>query len=333
LNIVFRVDATQKIGVGHLMRCISLSEELTKRKNVCYFLSKIDNNYLINKINEINIYKKISHNEEIFKFLNENDVDWIITDHYDIKSQYIKKIQKNGYNVLSIDDTSQIHYYSDIVVNQNIGSEKLKFSSEKYTEFLLGTKYVMLRDELLKRKEKIGKKDVKKILITLGGSDNDNITLKILRSIENKQIEILLLIGCFNPFYNEIKNYAKKNKNIKIIISPKNMADIYLGTDISISAGGSTCYELAYFGIPNIIITLANNQLNIANELCKKNISFYAGKKDNFNSKKLNYYIEELINNKSLYSKMKKFGIELIDGKGKKRIVNLMDKYENRNEK
>ena len=94
MNIVFRVDATQKIGAGHLMRCMALSEELTKRKNVCYFLSKIDNNYLINKINEINIYKQTNHNEEIFKFLNENDIDWIITDHYDIKSQYIKKIKK-----------------------------------------------------------------------------------------------------------------------------------------------------------------------------------------------------------------------------------------------
>ena len=182
----------------------------------------------------------------------------------------------------------------------------------------------MLRDELLKRKEKIGKEDVKKILITLGGSDNDNVTLKILRSIENKQIEILLLIGYFNPFYNEIKNYAKKNNNIKIIVTPKDMTDIYLKTDMAISAGGITCYELAYFGIPNIIITLADNQLNIAYELHKKNISFYIGKKDNFDSKKLNYYIEELINDKSLCDEIKKNGIQLIDGKGKERIVNLM---------
>jgi len=31
LNILFRVDASKKIGLGHLMRCLALSEELKKK--------------------------------------------------------------------------------------------------------------------------------------------------------------------------------------------------------------------------------------------------------------------------------------------------------------
>ena len=164
MNVAFRVDASVDIGIGHLMRCLALSEELIRREHSCYFLSKIDNDELISRIKKNNVhYQKINPNatlqtdvETLIKFSNENDVDWIITDHYGINSQYIKEIKKNNLKVLSIDDNAQIHYYSDIIVNQNIGAEKLDFSSEKYSKFLLGTKYVMLRDELLQKYKRGG---------------------------------------------------------------------------------------------------------------------------------------------------------------------------------
>ena len=147
-----------------------------------------------------------------------------ITDYYDITSFYCKKIKEKNFNLLSIDDSAQIHYYSDIVINQNLGSDKLKFSSEKYTKFLLGPKYVMLRDDLLKwnKKKRIDK--VQKLLLTMGGSDNDNYTLEILKTLKafDENLEIILVIGPLNPFYNELKEFVKNmDIKVKLIKSPK----------------------------------------------------------------------------------------------------------------
>ncbi len=339
MKIVFRVDTTEKIGLGHLMRCLALSEELVRRGNACYFLSKIDNDELKNGIEKFDVnYQQIKYNanlQEDLKFLIDfskiNDIDWIITDHYDTDSQYIREIKQNKFNVLSVDDTAQIHYYSDIVLNQNAGAEKLKFSSEKYTKFLLGTRYAILRDELLKREKKIENNEVKKILLTFGGSDIDNFSLKILRLSEliiNEDVEFLIVVGPFNPFYNDIKEYAKETGlKVKLIKSPENMAESYLESDMAISAGGSSCYELAYFGIPNLIITTANNQLNVARELDKQKVSIYIGKKDKMKEYKLKNKLKELITNHSLRKIMSRNGRKIVDGKGKERIVEFMERF------
>ena len=168
MNVVFRVDATKNIGLGHLMRCYALAEELIKNKNTCYFISNIDSGKIIEKITKSKIIlEKISTSpnsnndlDYLIDFSRNNHIDWIVTDHYEIQSEYIKTLKDNNFYVLSIDDTAQTYYKSDIVVNQNIGSEKLTFPSYKNTRLLLGPKYVMIRDELLKRE----KKDTKMML-------------------------------------------------------------------------------------------------------------------------------------------------------------------------
>ena len=335
MNVAFRVDASSNIGIGHLMRCLALSEELTRKGHDCYFLSKIENDELINKIEKNNIHYQINSNATLLednkilvKFAKEKDIDWIVTDHYGINTEYIKEIKQNNFKVLSVDDNAQIHYYSDIVLNQNIGSEKLNFSAEKYTKFILGAKYAIIRDELLIKKNKKEGNEVKKILIMLGGTDKDNLILKILKTLKScRNLEFLVVIGPLNPHYDKIKNFIEsENLKARIIKSPENMADLYLESDIAISAGGTSCYELSYFGIPNLIISVADNQLTISNEFDKQNISIYLGEKEKLSSEDLKNKFKELIDDSALRKKLSENGKKLVDGKGKQRIVELMEK-------
>lgn len=339
MNIVFRLDATPEIGMGHLMRCFALSEELTNRKHKCHFLSNVHSDKVCEKIDKSEvIIEKISTSPKsnqdldyLINFSKINDIDWVVTDHYDINSEYIKKIKANGFKVLSIDDISQIYYACDLVVNQNIGSDRLEFDADDNTKLLLGPKYVMLRDELLRGKEKVVRENVERILVTLGGIDYDNLTLKVLELLTEfieKNIEIIVVFGPLNKIDGDFESKIIKldKHNIRVVFSPENIADIYKESDIAISAGGSSCYELAYFGIPNLIITVSNNQLNIAKEFDKEKIGIYLGDGNKFETKKWKKKISELIDNYDLRKKMSQNGKELIDGKGKEKIVDYLEK-------
>jgi len=338
VNVAFRVDASPKIGVGHLMRCLALSEELSRRGNRCYFLSKIDDNNLLTNIKNFRVdCQKIKTNttlkgdlNTLLNFSKKHDIDWIITDHYGIDATYVKEIKQHGFHVLSVDDTAQMHYFSDILLNQNIGAECFDFSAEKYTKYLLGPKYIMMRDKLLKRSNKIKNNEVKKILVTVGGSDLDNLILKILKLLEpiNKNIEIFTIIGPFHQSHQDIKKYiCETEQKIKLLESPENMTDIYLESDMAISAGGSTCYELAYFGIPNIIITIADNQIRVAEELNKKKVSTYLGKRNELIEDQFKNTVDELIFDYDLRKNMSQNGRKLVDGKGKERIVDFLERF------
>ena len=322
------------------MRCFALAEELIKNKNICYFLSNIDNKNIYEKIVKSTIkIQRMSFTPKqdrdikyLLDFSNSNDVDWVVTDHYDINSGYIQKIKDDGFKVLSIDDTSQTYYSSDLVVNQNVGYERLEFHTDNTTSLLLGPKYVMIRDELLRRDEKKFRKHVEKILITLGGSDNNNLTiniLKILKEIINKNIEIIVVFSPLNKINDEFQSKISTldNSNFRFLFSPKNIADLYIESDLAVSAGGSSCYELAYFGIPNMIITVADNQLNVAKELDKNNVSIYLGRKEELTSRIIEQNILRLINDSSRRKKMVENGMSLIDGKGKQRIIEAMNNF------
>lgn len=318
------------------MRCLALSEELIKRKHQVYFFSKIQDKELIDKIKNHNITfkqidKELSMNQELkllIEYLKQEKIDWVITDHYKLNEDYIKKIKDNHFKVLSIDDTAKLYYHSDIVLNQNIGSEKLNYSSEDYTRFLLGSKYIMLRDEIIKEKNEENKTG-NTVLITFGGSDSDNFSLKILKILDSRfdKLKYIVVTGPLNPFYKEIKKYTDSHQNVSVFKSPKNMAEIYKKSDISISAGGSTCYELAYYGIPNIIIYFAENQKKVSEELDNNNISFNLGYKDDYKEETLIEKINKLINDKELKEKMSKNGKKIVDGKGKQRIVDYLERF------
>jgi UDP-2,4-diacetamido-2,4,6-trideoxy-beta-L-altropyranose hydrolase len=323
--------------MGHLMRCFALSEELINRKNICYFISNIDNEILCKNIEKSNIIlKKVSTFPDekddinlLINFSKKNEIDWIITDHYYIDIEYVKKLKEKKLKILSIDDNSNIHYYSDIVVNQNIGAKNFLYSAEKYTKFLLGPKYAILRDNFLKKPCRIIKKEVKNILITLGGIDKENVTMKILELLKilDCNIKINVVIGPLNPHYNSIKkNISEYNCSIHLYNSPEKMEDIYYKSDIAISAGGTSCYEMAYFGIPNIIISIADNQINSSKELHNKIVSIYLGDKNEIKSSDLVKKINELINDYDLRLKMSNNGKKFVDGNGKKRIVDFMER-------
>jgi len=147
----------------------------------------------------------------------------------------------------------------------------------------------------------------------IGGTDKDNLILKIMKFLKSfNNLEFLIVIGPLNPHFDEIKKYIKENGlNARVIKSPDNMTDLYLESDIAISAGGSSCYEFAYFGIPNIIVVIADNQ------------SIYVGKKEELNSENLKNKFKELIDNSSLRKKLSENGKKLVDGKGKQRIVDF----------
>jgi len=337
MKMVFRLDANNKIGIGHLMRCFALSQELIRRGNECIFYSKISNDELISKIEEQNVLvKRISEDvsikqdlKDLISYCRYNDVDWVFTDHYGLNEDYIKSIKQNGLNVFSIDDTVQMYYYSDIVLNQNVDALDLIYSAEDNTDFLLGPDYVLLRDELLIRGKKIFNDEVKNVLISFGGADKDNLTYKVLKVLHEKfkDLRFNVVIGPMNNYYEDFSDFSNRNENIDIFRSPENIEEIYLNSDIAVGAGGSSCYEHAYFGIPGVILSTAKNQVNLSRELDNRGVSIYLGSKEDFNKHRLVNTFSKVLNDSDMRLDMRDNGLNLIDGLGKVRVVDFLERY------
>lgn len=138
---------------------------------------------------------------------------------------------------------------------------------------LIGLKYNTIPLKFFKKKAFNVKSN--KILISMGGEDPNNITLKLISMIYKLKLNLkfIIILGHSHPNKKSVFNFCKKNFiNSKIIESPEDIS-IYLNNlRLVLSAGGLSAYEFACARIPQLITVLDNHQLKIAKMIQKKNV-------------------------------------------------------------
>lgn len=340
--LIIRADATSRIGTGHIMRCIALAQAWHERGGHVIFLSHCENNYLRDRIvhegsHFVPIHKPYPDPLDLDQTIRKlssikkdrpSDV-WLVLDGYHFNPDYQKYIIESGHKLLVIDDNNHHpQYHAHILLNQNIHAPELKYSCNIDTVQLLGTKYVLLRKEFLRYinwKRTIPEK-ANKVLVTLGGGDPDNVTLKVINAlnrIHESDLKVKVVIGPANPNVESLKKELVFSKfSYEILNFAKNMPELMTWADVAISAGGSTCWELCYFGVPFIVIILAKNQWDIGSGLDSKGTAKCLGWHKDISTARISQALFDLLNNNSKLESMSRRGQDLLDGKGAKRIVN-----------
>lgn len=340
-NLCIRVNSTYESGMGHFMRCLALAQKWQEMRGNVYFVVN-NNEKIISKVIDENM-KYIIYDEEIgtsddASFLCQNaekyNASWIVIDGYMFNEDYFDIIKKNNFKSLLFDDDGRLDYYkNDFILNQNLHANPELYLSKKedYSQLLLGNKFILLRNEFLKyiHYEKDIKTQANNILITLGGSDVNNYSLKVLKSLNNSNFDdlnIIIILGANNIHENSIKQYLKEsNLNGKILKNISNMADIMKWADLAFSSGGTTVWELAFMGVPSIIGSVSNVEELLINGLNKHDLFETVGSIENLELDELTDSFNKIINNKNLRTKLSKKGKNFVDGCGSERIINLME--------
>jgi UDP-2,4-diacetamido-2,4,6-trideoxy-beta-L-altropyranose hydrolase len=218
--IVFRCNASPKIGIGHLMRCRSLAIACKKLGLSCSILGPPDN-YKVEGDDALFDYwveqsdwvSETDDAEKLILFSIKVNAKALIIDDYKIKESYQKILKKSKIPWMQFDYTYQILLWADIVLNSNITADiqaykKLKMNPK--TRFLLGAKYALLRPEFTKAILK-KRKTVERILITFGGGDDRGAILFSVRAALDttpKNIELVIVSGKDNPRTKEIQEWV-----------------------------------------------------------------------------------------------------------------------------
>lgn len=335
IKIAIRADGGPNIGLGHIQRCLALSSQLQKSGLGILFIIK-RNEVVKEKIEQegfevielkdnLNLEEDLGHTIEVIR---NNKVDILITDSYGFDEKYLIETKKSVGLLVSIDDLAVIAFPSDIVINQNIYANELNYhSSIDKTKFLLGPKYALLREEFANLgKRKISPK-IKNVLVTLGGSDRFNLTPKILNVLDTieEDFNITAVIGHFFNNVPEIQNTVKKmSKKAELIYNSSQMTDLMLSSDLAITGGGTTLYELAATGTPAFAFCLADNQVKNVKGMAKTGTVIDMGWGNEWKAENLYKEINELINDYIPRKKMSKLGQKLVDGKGNQRVSDII---------
>lgn len=280
---LFRADGNSDIGLGHIMRCLSIADATRCFKEHCVFAMADDR---LKCLIELHGYESVVLNTKYFNMESELDQmeSWIryykpsvlFIDSYAVTKKYLMSIrqmmhQVNGV-VLYIDDLLSFAYPCDYLVNYNIyGSnmsevyERLYFDeSITFPKLLLGTLYTPLRYEFQGLPRRIVKKYAADILISTGGADSEHITVELVKAIkllEQKFYTFHVIIGAMNQDAEKIEKLTDGISNIVLHRNVNKMSYLMQYCDVAVSAAGSTLYELCATQTPSITYILADNQM------------------------------------------------------------------------
>lgn len=327
-KIAIRADGSTNVGMGHIMRCVAISKELQKRNIKPIFFTKnseTTNDVLQkNKIDFVTLKSSDLDDEiqEVETLLAQKKIDCILTDSYWLSNEYLNRLDKACKLLISIDDNKLYDYPSDIIINSNIYASDFKYPKKnENVKLLLGCKYSILREEFVNVPTININKDVRNILVTMGGTDVNNFTPIVLNSISDLDVNIHVIIGPGFRCTKDIIEISNKYKNINLIYNPSNMKDIMIKNDIVISASGTTTYELGTLGIPTILIGQADNQNNILKKVKELGIMLSLGNFKYVTKKEIREATLKLINDYDLRLKMNKESARAIYSSGVKEIV------------
>ncbi|EGR1102416.1 UDP-2,4-diacetamido-2,4,6-trideoxy-beta-L-altropyranose hydrolase [Vibrio cholerae] len=344
MKVVFRVDASLLIGSGHVMRCLVLANELRRKGHEIRFACTpftgdmrsfiLERGFDILALPEPREVVKPAHDADYEAWLQKSvdedaddflravsAADLVITDHYAIGEQWQKRVKASlGCRLLAIDDLAR-HHRADLILDQTLGREQAAYAESK-TRVLVGSEYALLQRGFSSLREAaLGRalsKGRPKVLVSMGGIDAPNATLKVLESLCHPLIdaEITVLLSSRAPHFHKVKAWCALYSQVTHQEFVEDMASLMLAHDVAIGAPGTTSWERACLGLPSIIVPLAENQQLICQQLVKRHAALQVD--IDVIPQRLADEYQKLLKQ---WSQIKDTNLALCDGRGARRVV------------
>lgn len=257
----------------------------------------------------------------------QQNVDWIVVDGYRFGWAYQRAIKTAGFKLLFLDDNVHAeNYCADLVLNQNMYAiSSLYAQREPSTRLLLGPRYVLLRREFRpwgnRRRDisRIGRK----LLVTMGGSDPNNLTAKTIEAVlqlSDPRLEVVVLAGGSNLHLQQLRDLLQK-ESMRLIIDAADVPAHMLWADVALAGAGTTFWELCFLGLPSVLLVLTENQEGVAEAAAKMGISLNLGRGSEVSPSTIANKLAELLNSSETRSSQSIEGRKLVDGRGTDRVM------------
>jgi UDP-2,4-diacetamido-2,4,6-trideoxy-beta-L-altropyranose hydrolase len=299
MRVAFRADASIQIGTGHVMRCLTLADALRLRGHTCTFVCRDHPGNLVELIAQKGFEVRslslpvpvvpdlkddapLAHAdwlgvswqqdaEQTMGVLAGEHFEWLVVDHYALDVRWERWVASIANQVMAIDDLADRPHGCHLLLDQNLGRQSGDYAHwvPEGCLSLIGPRYALLRPEFAElRAQSLERRQgfsLKRILVTLGGVDRDNITGQVLEALAQSRLpnEAVLdvVMGASAPALDAVRKQVETLPfRVSVSVNVTDMAERMCLADLCIGAAGSTSWERCCLGLPTILVVLAGNQ-------------------------------------------------------------------------
>lgn len=337
--VVMRADASQTVGGGHVMRCLTLAGSLGDRARVV-FLSRDLPASLAERIRAAgyaHVALPTSEEPQAAQIaLRDTGLDWVdilVVDHYGLASPWMTAMRPFARHIAVIDDLADRTFDCELIVGPSLGLETL---AERYAELapqgcrlMLGTRYSLVAPDFAQlRKEALQRRKhnwpLHSVLISTGFSDVGGAALVAAHALSGTSWHVTVAIGSASASMEPLHQLARTAPNIVLKPDCTDMASEMLRADVMIGAPGTTSWERATLALPSLLVITADNQRDIATALDAAGAALILGEAHKLCAAKLQPPLDLLAGDRDTYGKMSDTVAALCDGRGASRVANAL---------
>lgn len=351
MNIVLRVDAGQKMGTGHFMRCLTLADTLAQRGARCVFLCRQlpphleqllernghalrslparENDTPDTELAHANWLgtTQVTDAEDSLEALLGQTWDWLIVDHYALDWHWETRLRPTVRRILVIDDLADRRHECDLLLDQNVYQDMLSRYDGKVPQacqLLLGPRFALLRDEFRRLRVNLSPRAevIRRVLVFFGGVDEHNFTgqaLAAVSGIAQAGVEVDVVLGALHPQRAAIETLCQ-HQGFHCHVQTTRMAELMASADLAIGAGGTATWERCSLGLPTLALSTADNQTRQLADAASQGLVYTLQAGEDFQAD-LALNLKALQQNPALRALISNQGMAAVDGLGVQRLA------------
>ncbi len=334
-DIFYRVDGGANIGMGHIYRgnilagCLKNYHILFLLKEDAVGQKKLESRH--HKVCRTNPLSEEAELDDIEAMASKLKPCLIIVDLLNTSEYYMERIKLCGTKVLSFENIGDGNRYSDIVINAVMEGPESSSRIANGTRYYSGAEYKIFNEFFDSNYEPEPARQDKKlhILISFGGSDPDLFTLRVAEVLEplRESVSLMIVLGSAFSGEKELQEGLEKlNITYQIKNDVENMAELMWWADIAVIAGGgSSLYEIARMGTPGVVMSKVEHQVINARRFARLGTVIDLGYGNECSDEVIASAVERLLSDNELRHEMSEKGRQLVDGYGRKRVLEIIE--------
>jgi UDP-2,4-diacetamido-2,4,6-trideoxy-beta-L-altropyranose hydrolase len=358
-RVSIRVDASARMGTGHLKRCLSLAETLQAAgASVDFLVRPIDGvaaQVLSGSAWPVHwlsapeggatqpwepspgdpphaLWAAVDWQQDAIETtsaLQDSPPTWLVLDHYAFDARWHRRVSQGlGARLLVIDDTADRAIDADALLDHNWAADhRAKYAGRLAREprWLAGPRFALLGAAYRDACKYSVRPEVRSIGIFMGGTDPEGISAQVLTACREAGFggEIEVASTSVNPRLAALRAACVTSPPAHLLLDAPDLAGFFARHDLQIGAGGGATWERCCIGAPTVALALAANQTATVPALASLGAVRAASLPGTVltSDPPLRNVLTELLHDAAARASLAEHAAALVDGRGAERVA------------
>jgi UDP-2,4-diacetamido-2,4,6-trideoxy-beta-L-altropyranose hydrolase len=344
MRVVFRADASVRLGAGHVRRCLVLAAELAARGASVTFVCSEARGNMLEQVEARGFgavplpdgldWQRDAQLTQAAISRMAAAPGWLVVDHYGLDARWEVAARTRGQHLMAIDDLADRPHDCDLLLDQNLANPRHARYAQLLpatTRRLLGPRHALVAPEFARcRTAALARRggQLQRVLISMGGSDPRNDTAIAVDGVRRSRVSgaaLDVVIGAANPHRETLAAHCAGLAGCTVHVQTEHMAELMSRADLAVTAGGSTTWERCVLGLPALAVAQSDDQLPIAQAVAQAGGHQLLGRSDEVGSADYAAALDQMSG--QMLTEMSAAAAALCDGQGAERVAALLDSW------